>query len=491
VPAHPISTFARRNRDKLACRLIQAVPLRVDSFGFSQRGFPRMHFSPTLRSDRPLKIAVVGTGIAGMSAAWLLSGRHQVTIFEKENRVGGHSNTVSVEGSEAPIPVDTGFIVYNEPNYPNLVALFDHLGVPTRDSDMSFAASVDDGGFEYSSDLPWGLIAQKRNLLRPRFWRMIRDIRRFYGEAAAIAGRPDMASVTLGDYLDGAGYSDAFVRDHLLPMAAAIWSTSTADMRAHPLAAFIRFWDNHGLLNLAQRPVWRTVDGGSREYVRRLTQPYRERILAGIGVARIHRGNGFVRIIDTEGCEHRFDQVIVAAHADEALAMLAEPTDPERALLGAFRYVANRAVLHSDTGFMPRRRAAWASWNYIGRGGGANEPLCVTYWMNRLQGLDRRRDFFVTLNPDRPIRDDAVITAFDYHHPFYDREAIEAQRRLWSLQGVGGIWYCGSYWGAGFHEDALQSGLAAAEAAGGVQRPWSVPEPSGRICLAPDNREAA
>lgn len=450
-----------------------------------------MHFSPTSRSDRPLKIAVVGTGIAGMSAAWLLSGRHQVTVFEKDGRVGGHSNTVSVEGTDGSVPVDTGFIVYNEPNYPNLVALFDHLGVPTKDSDMSFAASVDDGDFEYSSDVPWGLLAQKRNLLRPRFWRMTRDIRRFYSEAAAIAGRPDMAAATLGDYLDGAGYSDAFVHDHLLPMAAAIWSTSTDDMRAHPLAAFIRFWDNHGLLKLSERPAWRTVDGGSREYVERLTTPYRGHILVGTGAATIDRGDGGVRIVDTRGGEHRFDRVIVAAHADEALAMLAAPTGAEREILGAFRYVGNRAVLHSDAAFMPRRRAAWASWNFIGRGGGTGEPPCVTYWMNRLQGLDSRRDLLVTLNPDRPVRDDAVVAAFDYRHPFYDRAAIDAQRRLWSLQGVGGVWYCGSYWGAGFHEDALQSGLAAAEDAGGVQRPWSVPKPSGRICLAPDSREAA
>lgn len=450
-----------------------------------------MQFSSSSRPGRPLRIAIVGTGIAGMSAAWLLSRAHDVIVFEREGRVGGHSNTVSVEGTDGPIPVDTGFIVYNEPNYPNLVALFDHLGVPTKDSDMSFAASIDDGAFEYSSDVPWGFLAQKRNLLRPRFWRMTCDIRRFYGEAAAIVSRPDLTTVTLGEYLDTAGYSHAFVHDHLLPMAAAIWSTSTDDMRAHPLAAFIRFWDNHGLLNLAERPAWRTVAGGSLEYIRRLTAPYREGILAGTGAAKIHRGNGIVRIIDTKGYEHRFDRVIVATHADEALAMLAAPTDHERELLRTFRYVGNRAVLHSDPAFMPRRRATWASWNYIGRGGGAQEPLCVTYWMNRLQGLDRRRDFFVTLNPNRPVRDDSVIAAFDYRHPYYDSAAVAAQHRLWSLQGVGGIWYCGSYWGAGFHEDALQSGLAAAEAAGGVRRPWSVPHESGRIHLAPDNREAA
>ena len=442
-------------------------------------------------SGHPLSVAVIGTGIAGMSAAWLLSSKHRLTVFETQPRVGGHSNTVTIDGPDGPMSVDTGFIVYNEPNYPNLVALFEHLDVPTKASDMSFAASIDDGGFEYSSDVPRGLLAQPSNLVRPRFWRMVRDIRRFYGGAAALMNAPDAESLTLGDHLDTAGYSDAFVEDHLLPMAAAIWSTSTADMRAHPLAAFVRFWDNHGLLNLGERPAWRTVAGGSREYVSRLTEPYADNILHGVGAARVRRVDGGAIVVDTSGTEHRFDRVVIAAHADEALRIVDAPTENEQRILGAFRYVGNRAVLHRDPNFMPRRRAAWASWNYIGRGTDAQDPLCVTYWMNRLQGLDPAPDVFVTLNPDRDIPDERVFAAFDYTHPYYDLAAIQAQRELWTLQGVGGIWYCGAYWGAGFHEDGLQAGLAAAEAAGGVRRPWTVGNESGRVHVAATAGEAA
>ena len=442
-------------------------------------GFPAPH-------HRPLDIAIVGTGISGMAAAWLLSSRHRVTVYEAADRVGGHTNTVEVPGPEGSVAVDTGFIVYNELNYPNLVALFDHLGVPTKPSNMSFAASVDDGALEYSGSGLAGLFAQRRNLLRPRFYRMLRDTLRFYRDGAELLNDPKLAHLCLGEVLERGNYSDAFIADHLLPMAAAIWSTPVADMRAYPAASFIRFCMNHGLMQVRGRPQWRTVAGGSREYVTRLTAPYADRIRTGAGVAGVRREphGGGVALELRSGEIARHDHVVIAAHADQALAMLDEASNQERALLGAFTYTRNRAVLHQDPALMPRRAAVWSSWNYLSRSADdGRDRVCVTYWMNRLQDLDRRVPLFVTLNPHREIAPEAVLRSFDYEHPAYDLAAGRAQRDLWRLQGHRNTWYCGSYFGAGFHEDGLQAGLAVAEALGGVRRPWTVADESGRIHL--------
>lgn len=437
-----------------------------------------------LTTSQPLNIAVVGTGIAGMSAAWLLSQAHKVTVYEQDNRMGGHTNTVEVAGPDGPIPVDTGFIVYNERNYPNLVALFRHLGVPTKPSEMSFAASIDDGDLEYAGSGLTGLFAQKRNLLRPRFWRMLRDILRFYRKGTTLLSRSGDDAVTLGDYLDNERYSHAFVYNHLLPMAAAVWSTAAAEMRNHPAKAFIQFCSNHGLMQMANRPQWRTVDGGSRTYRERLTASYADSVRINSGVTSIRREGQYVRVENCAGNRAHYDHVVIAAHADQALAMLDDPSADETALLGAFRYTRNIAVLHQDPGLMPKRKAVWSSWNYLSRTGceGASQ-VCVTYWMNRLQGLDARVPLFVTLNPFCPPRLEMVLQTFQYDHPCYSVEAGRAQQRLWDLQGVRNTWYCGSYFGAGFHEDALQAGLAVAEAVGGVRRPWSVAEESSRIHL--------
>lgn len=449
-----------------------------------------MHQSVSHRSPT-LDIAVIGSGIAGMSAAWLLSQKHRVTVFEKKGRIGGHTNTVEAPGPDGPIPVDTGFIVYNEMNYPNLVALFDHLNVPTKASDMSFSASVDDGDFEYSGTDLRGLFTQKRNLFRPRFWRMARDIRRFYREAPKLLSRSDGHSLSLGDYLDAGDYSQSFLYNHLLPMAAAIWSASVEGMRAHPAASFIRFFDSHGLLRLSNRPKWRTVAGGSREYVRRLTAPYADRVILNAGVTAVRRRTDHVLVEDGRGATHRFDHVLIAAHADQALAMISDPSPDERRLLGAFSYQRNLALLHTDANLMPKRRGVWSSWNYLSRRDGENgAKVCVSYWMNRLQGLDRRVPLFVTLNPNKPVEEGAVLREFTYDHPYYDAQAVRAQPDLWRLQGVRRTWFCGSYFGAGFHEDALQAGLAAAEALGGVRRPWRVADESGRIHLS-KQRQAA
>jgi len=335
---------------------------------------------------RRLDIAVIGSGVAGLSAAWLLSKAHNVSVYEQDGRVGGHSNTVIVPGPAGPIPVDTGFIVYNELNYPNLTALFAHLGVPTQKSEMSFAVSLDGGTLEYSGSNLLGLFGQRRNLVRPRFWRMLRDVLRFYREAPALL-EDDSAPLSLGAYLEREGYSAAFVDDHLLPMAAAIWSTDTATMRDHPAQAFVRFCLNHGLMRVTGRPQWRTVTGGSQAYVRRLSGAFADRIMVNARVSAISRTPAGVVVHDANGAVTRFDHVVIASHADQALAMLADPTDDERHLLGAFRYSRNTAILHRDEAFMPKRRSVWASWNYIG-GEGDPAPddgeVCVTYWMNRL-----------------------------------------------------------------------------------------------------------
>ena len=427
---------------------------------------------------RPLDIAVIGTGIAGLSAAWLLSKAHNVSVYEQDGRVGGHSNTVLVPDGSRSIAVDTGFIVYNELNYPNLTALFAHLGVETQRSEMSFAVSVNGGALEYSGSTLMALFGQRRNLVRPRFWRMLRDILRFYREAPAVLAR-EAEVLSLGEYLEREGYSQAFISDHLLPMAAAIWSTDVASMRDHPARAFVRFCLNHGLMRVAGRPQWRTVTGGSQAYVRRLTASFADRIMVNAKVSAVTRTPAGVIVHDANGATNRFDHVVIAAHADQALAMLADPTGDERRLLGAFRYSRNTAILHRDDRLMPRRKRVWSSWNYIGgeasRGPGPSADagkVCVTYWMNRLQSIDPDVPLFVTLNPTEPPAAETILETFEYHHPMYDSRALEAQGELAELQGARNTWYCGSYFGAGFHEDALSSGLAVAESLGGITRPW-------------------
>ncbi len=427
---------------------------------------------------------MIGQGIAGMSAAWLLSQKHEVVVYEAASRFGGHSHTVDAPSARGPIPVDMGFIVYNEANYPNLTALFRHLDVPTAFTDMSFGVSLDDGGLEYASTDLTTLFAQPRNLLRPRFWSMLSDLVRFCRQAPSHACALDAQMTSLGDYLGAAGYGQAFQDDHILPQAAAIWSASVEAVRELPAAAFIRFFENHGLLKILSKPLWRTVVGGSRAYVERLTASVTPAARLGVAATRIERTPAGVFVSDAAGGCARYDQAVVACHADDGLGLLASPTTGERALLGAFSYTQNVAVLHSDASFMPRRRRAWSSWNYLGRSGaGAGRELCVTYWMNLLQDLPRETPLFVTLNPASPPDPAKVIRVESYDHPLFDAAALRAQKRLWSIQGEGGVWWCGAYCGAGFHEDGLQAGLAVAEAIGGVRRPWSVANESGRIFL--------
>ncbi|MGE0595059.1 MAG: NAD(P)/FAD-dependent oxidoreductase [Hyphomonadaceae bacterium] len=438
-----------------------------------------MAFTTTL-DNPPLNIAVIGSGIAGMSAAWLLSERHAVTVYEKNGRLGGHSNTVDVETASGATPVDTGFIVYNDITYPNLVALFAHLGVATKRSDMSFGVSLG-GGAQYSTVDASAFLCGGRNLVSPRFWSMTYDLLRFYKNAAMdLLDTPD-ETLSLGEYLTRRGYGEAFQKDHLLPQAAAIWSASLAEIRHYPACAFVRFLENHGLTKLSGRPKWRTVEGGSRAYIRALTARYADRVRLGAGAVHVRRDPNGVIVRDATGGDARYDQIVIATHADEALAMLDDADAEERRILGAFRYAKNSAVLHTDPALMPPRQNLWASWNYVGEN--PDGGCVVSYWMNRLQRLDRREQIFLTLNPRREPREDTVLYRTEYDHPIFDAAALRAQHRIWELQGKRRTWFCGAHFGAGFHEDGLQAGLAVAERLGGVQRPWRVAEQSGRIHL--------
>nr|WP_250812559.1 NAD(P)/FAD-dependent oxidoreductase [Neorhizobium tomejilense] len=445
-----------------------------------------MTFNQRVSGEKRLNVAVVGSGISGLSAAWLLSQCHAVTVFEAADWIGGHSNTVEFESAAGPVAVDTGFIVYNEATYPNLTALFRALEVPTAASNMSFAVSMNDGAFEYSGGTGLGLLAQPTNAFSPRFWSMIRDLLRFYRNAPRDLAM--MGGISLDDYLTHNGYGRAFRHDHLYPMAAAIWSTPTMEVGAYPAANFVKFCCNHGLLELWDRPIWRTVKGGSREYVARLTRRFSDRIRLSTSITAIRRNAGQVDIRDAHGNSHVFDDVVIATHADQALRMLFDASEDERRILGAFRYSSNEAVLHGDASLMPKRRAAWSSWNYVADTGDGPTQPSITYWMNRLQPLGHAPPTFVTLNPRREPREETVIRREVCEHPVFDLGTDRAQHEVWSLQGVRNTWFCGAHFGSGFHEDGIQAGLAVAEDLGGVRRPWQVAQESGRIVRKPPIR---
>jgi uncharacterized protein len=444
-----------------------------------------------MKIDLRLKIAVVGTGISGLSAAWLLSRRHDVTLYERADRIGGHSNTIAASVGGRSIPVDTGFIVFNRRTYPNMVALLAYLQVPTEVSEMSFAVSLNDGRIEYSGSGPSGLFGQPVNLVRPHFWSMLADLVRFYRQAPRDQDLIEIQQLSLGDYLDRGGYGDAFRHHHILPMASAIWSAPPAEILAYPAATFIRFHSNHGLLQLRNRPAWETVVGGSHRYVAKLVRSFAGRIKLDTAAVSVRRTELGPIVTDSRGGVERYDHIVMATHADQALAALVEPSASECELLGAFRYSRNLAVLHSDDSFMPRRRRVWSSWNYIGTPQPARGGACVTYWMNRLQNLAVDVPLFVTLNPPRPPRSGTLLHSEIYDHPILDAKAVAAQQKLWQLQGQRSTWFCGAHFGAGFHEDGLQAGLAVAEELGGLRRPWDVTDDSARIVRTVRSPEAS
>lgn len=419
----------------------------------------------------PSRIAIVGSGISGASAAWALHPTHDVTLFEADGRPGGHTATIDIDYDGIPVAVDIGFIVYNELNYPELTALFSHLGVETHASHMGFALSLDHGRREWCGETYRTIFVQKRNFFSPTFLWMLREILRFNRECVEDRDTGYLGHDTIGQYLTRRRYSASFRDDYLIPMAAAIWSTPRAEMLEFPAATFISFFENHRLIN-HERPIWRTVTGGSRGYLDRMLAPLGRRVRTGAQVKAITR-DATGTTLSVEGTPpERFDAVVVAAHSDQALAMLADASSTERTILGAIPYRPNRVVLHRDPRLMPRRRAAWSAWNYLrSERGGEEAEVCVTYWMNRLQGIDPSMPLFVSLNPSVEPREELVFGEWSFAHPQFSARALSAQARLDDIQGPRHTWFAGAWTGHGFHEDGLRSGLAAAEALGGTV-PW-------------------
>ncbi len=413
-----------------------------------------------------MKIAVIGSGIAGLSAAWLLSKRHQVTLIESGPRLGGHTATIDVPLGGRTWAVDTGFIVFNDWTYPNFIRLMSELGVASQETDMGFSVKCAETGFEYCGSNLNGLFAQRHNLFSPAFWGMLRDILRFNREAAADldAGRID-ASMTLGEYLSSRGYGQAFRERYLVPMGAAIWSSGLAAMAAFPVHFFVRFFRNHGLLSIDERPQWRVIQGGSRSYIEPMSAPFRERIRLAAPVRAVRRLPESVAIRCEGAEEEHFEQVVIAAHSDQALAMLADASPEEREILGALPYQDNDVVLHTDASLLPRRRRAWASWNYHLASGDATRAV-LTYNMNMLQRLEAPEIFCVTLNHTAAIDPQRVIGRYRYAHPVFTPRGMLAQQRRTEISGVRRTWFCGAYWHNGFHEDGVRSAVEVAHGLG-------------------------
>ena len=421
--------------------------------------------------NRKQRIAVVGAGISGLASAWLLSREHDVTLFEAGAYLGGHTNTVDVTLEGRMHPVDTGFLVFNEKTYPNLIAMFSLLGVESVETEMSFAVSLENPDLEWAGSNLATVFGQKRNLVRRPFWSMLSDILRFNRESMAwLATHPDNQR-SLRDFLAEGRYSAAFSDWYLLPMAAAIWSCPTGQMLDMPLATFIRFCQNHGLLQVFDRPMWRTVKGGGRAYVRKIAALLDDIRLA-CPVISVTRDGKALTLTHVHGSE-QFDQVVMACHSDQSLAILGHAaTDAQRAVLSAIRYQPNRAVLHTDRALLPRDEKLWSAWNYFaGRGEPGDQPVGVSYLINKLQPLPFKTPVVVTLNPAREPDPAKVIAEFDYAHPIFDGPAIEAQQRLASVQGDNGIWLAGAWGSYGFHEDGLKSALRVVNGLG-VRAPW-------------------
>jgi len=411
------------------------------------------------------RTAVIGSGIAGMAAAYFLSRKQEIHLFEKESRLGGHTNTVVIENSLGRLAIDTGFIVHNDRTYPNLVRLFRELGVETQASDMSFAVACRKTGFEYSSRGLNGFFAQKQNFFRSRHYELLWEILRFNREAPKLLLAPEAPEMTLGEYLDEHHFSANFTDRYLYPMASAVWSTSRAAIRSFPALTLIRFFDNHGMLQITNQPKWRVVRGGSHQYIAPLTASYRDRIHLGANITGVTRDERGVTLRFADRPAMRFDDVVFACHGDQVLPLLESSSDAEREILGTFRTTRNETWLHTDARLLPARPQARASWNYNLEAEGS-PGASVTYHMNRLQSLDLPEDYCVTLNPGGQIDESKVLRKITYHHPLYDRAALRAQARWAEISGRNHTHYCGAYWIYGFHEDGLTSALRVARSLG-------------------------
>jgi predicted NAD/FAD-binding protein len=430
-----------------------------------------------------MRVAVVGTGIAGNAAAWALSTRYPVTVYDRESRPGGHSHTVTIDYDGTPLAVDIGFIVYNELNYPDLTELFAHLGVETIESCMSFAVTADGGRFEWKGggntwrETAKGLFAQKKNLFSLSYLRMLRDILTFNEQSVKDQAAGVLAGMSLGAYFKWRKFAPRLLTDYLAPMGAAIWSAPADRMLDFPAENFVAFFNNHRLLQY-DRPVWRTVKGGSQQYVQKLAAALGDRLRLGCGVTAIERTPHGVVVHDSQGHHELYDHVVIGAHSDQALAMLSDASAAESAILGDIRYAPNTVYLHRDPALMPKRRHAWASWNFLRwkREGTPVNDVAVTYWMNRLQGIGDDKPLFVSLNPPVPPAPELTFGRYLCEHPQYDTTAFAAQKRLGEIQGKRHTWFCGAWTGYGFHEDGLRSGLDVAEALGATV-PWRAAPP--------------
>ncbi|MBU0808788.1 NAD(P)/FAD-dependent oxidoreductase [Pseudomonas sp. MIL19] len=408
-----------------------------------------------------MKIAIIGSGIAGLTSAYLLNRRHDITVFEASDWIGGHTHTVDVQVDGQTYAVDTGFIVFNNWTYPNFIRLLNQLGVGFKDTEMSFSVSDPVSGVEYNGHGLNSLFAQRSNLISPKFWGMVRDILRFNREALNDLNQQRIArDMTLGDYLKANAYSERFIQHYIVPMGAAIWSMSLQDMLAFPLQFFVRFFKNHGLLSVCDRPQWCVIEGGSSSYVAPLTESFKQHIRLNCPVTRVDRDEDGVTVHSAQGSE-RFDKVVFACHSDQALALLAQPSRIETEILGALPYADNDVVLHTDTRLLPKRPLAWASWNYR-LGGPVDQPAAVTYDMNILQGLQSDTTFCVSLNQTALIDPSKILARYTYAHPQYSLAGTQAQARWEELLGANHSYFCGAYWANGFHEDGVVSALRVA-----------------------------
>jgi predicted NAD/FAD-binding protein len=425
-------------------------------------------------STKP-RIAVIGSGISGLSAAWLLRNHADITLYEAQSRFGGHTHTYVVEEMSGTIPIDTGFMVFNHENYPNLVNLFGHLGVGTYPTDMSFSVSMNDGQLEYAGSTMDSLFGQRSNLFKPGHWRMLGDITRFNRIALNSLTCMD-GSITLGEFLDQHRLSQEFRSNYLYPMAAAIWSCPIDWMQDYPAARFLRFFANHGLLRVTNHLQWYTVADGSRSYLDRMLNDIGNRALAGQPVTSVTRSKHGVQVQSRDACVD-YDQVILACHSSESLDLLADATADEKFMLHGIPYQPNRVLLHTDDSLMPHRRRVWSSWNLLAdsRHAHQGQPVSVTYWMNSLQDLETDRQYFVSLNPMTEPSPEHLIAEFEYEHPVFKHESLASQNQLKVIQGKNNTWFCGAWTGYGFHEDGLKSGMEVARRLGATI-PWEASE---------------
>jgi predicted NAD/FAD-binding protein len=413
-----------------------------------------------------MKIAIIGSGISGLTAAYVLNRQHDVTVFEAESRIGGHTATIDVRLQGQQYAVDTGFIVFNDRSYPNFIKLMEQLGVPSQPSEMSFSVSCAQTGLEYSGSNLNTLFAQRGNIVSPYFLRLVKDILRFNKQAQRDLDSGALADdMTLGEYLQRNHYSEGFKRHYLIPMTAAIWSASTDVVMGFPLVFFVRFFKNHGLLSVNDRPQWRTIVGGSSQYLEPLTRDFAQRIRLNCPVVSVSRNESGVRVVSPSYGEEQFDQVLFATHSDQALALLENPTGPERDVLEAVPYQLNDVILHTDEAMLPRLKSTWSSWNYL-LDGYQQERAVLSYNMNILQHIEAPVTFCVTLNKTEAIDPDKILGRYQYSHPVFSIESFAAQQRLQEINGSGGVWFCGAWCRNGFHEDGVASALAITEKLG-------------------------